>query len=263
MARKRGSKSGTSSDAKRAYRLRLKVKAGTATDADRSWLEGYVPRKNGRKTNAEREAAAAELEHDPAQVELPLMGEVVEDPEVAPEFGAATHDTPAPETPRVTPRGGPRPAGGAGGWREKYRPGAADGEREATCLQAAGWWLDCLMKMNAGIVAMGATPAFDDATLLAMKPCFVLTVDKLLPDDLVVGPEIQVAVASTVVTSQAWWLHRRATAGAAQKRATRHATPDPTPPPSSPPVAEEVERDPRRLSIVRAPAKKFDDSVVI
>lgn len=159
-----------------------------------------------------------------------------------------------------------RAAGESGGkdWRSKYRAGAADGGREATCLELAELWKLCLTKANESIVRNGGTPMVpDDVIAGRLGNCIVLAVDRILPADLEVTPELQVSVASTVVTGQAWWWSRKAKAsGAARstsaKQGAQYVNPDP-PPPTQDPAPD---KSPPKMSIVRGGPVKIDDDTV-
>lgn len=200
-------------DVKKAYRLNKRLKeGGTLTAEQQAWLDGYNPRV-GRPPASE--AAEADASGPSA------VGD--QRPPVAPEFEAASsaEDTmpPAPDTPPVRPRGDKSKAKkGSGDWRSKYRAGAADGERESTCVQAAVAWGKFLVAANASIEKNGGTPMIPSAHILrdggesvALGPigqCLVLAADAMIPSDFAVGPEIEAAAVSTIIITHAWWKSR-------------------------------------------------------
>jgi hypothetical protein len=246
---------------KKASKLRAKVRAGVElTDAEKAHLDAH-PAKPGLG----RPPKAAKLEVDgppgaPADSAAPELD--LGDADVAPEFATPAGETPAPETPRIKPRQGAARSGGkTGSWRDKYRAGQADGEREATCLEIAELWKVMMHKANTSIVANGGVPAVAtemiDGPLLKMA---VLTVDKLLPSDFTIGPEVQVVGASSVTTAQCWWQARKVKRGQATSRTERaYVNPDPTP------TEERAEgTNGTALSIVRAPQpfKRDEDSLI-
>ncbi len=244
-------------EARKAYRLNKKVRSGKDLSSDeRAFLDSYTPAPRGPKPGSRART-------DDAAPGAPADAPVVDDgPDVAPEFRVET-EVPAPETPTVKPRAQDR-AGGAGkgkaraggDWRAKYREGAADGEREATCIQLAMLWAGGLTKMNESIVRNGGTPAFPDYMIAETSPggitalgpigkCLVLSVDKLLPADLTIGPELEAAAVSSVITTQAWWVSRRAklkrdTRTAAERAAAAWVNPAP------PKVEPDPEPEPER-----------------
>lgn len=229
------SKSAYNPAVSKATRLRRKVKQGSATDGEKRWLADYVPGKPGRR--GKLKSVPLEAKPEPTAPKEPAL-ETDTRPPVAPEF-QVEGETPAPDAPRVTPRTDGKKGTASGNWRDKYRAGAAAGEREATCVQLADLWKHALKKLNASIVMNGGAPAIPDELIDGpLGNCIVLTVDKLVPADFAVGPEVEAALCSSVVTCQAWWLSRKAKekpkaskAEAAYVRADPPATPanDPSP----------------------------------
>lgn len=228
--------------AKEANRIRGRVKRGTASDDEKAWLAGYKPGKRGRPAKGEvRESVADDDSPGPSGTET-------ERPPIAPEFEFKA-EAPAPEAPRVGPRT-ERSGSKKSDWRAKYRAGAAQGEREATCLQLAELWKHGLKKMNASIVAHGGQPVIpDDVIDGPLGNCIVLTVDKFMPADFSVGPEVEAAVASSVVIGQAWWARRQAHRAPPRptKQEAAYVNPDIANEPSPGPSATV-------LSLVRTPA---------
>ncbi len=252
---------GQSKASKRAYRLRKKAADGKPLSAEeQSFLDGYTPGKAGRPKAGARvrtEDHAPGAPGDAAHVVDGPGDPGGDDDGVAPEFGTPAGETPAPDAPPVRPRSEKSAGakGGKGDWRSKYRPGAASGEREATCLEAAALWVLMLKKMNASIRENGGTPIIaDDAIDGTLSSCIVLTVDKLLPADFSVGPEVQAAVASTTITAQAWWTARGARRAKSSKAAgSAYVNPTTTEADAKPPTPATDGGDRVALAIVRGP----------
>lgn len=204
---------------KQAYKLRVKVEKGTATEEDKTRLAelekawGTVGRKahGRRKADAERVAErdevfaakqrAVDADHDQAQ------------DDVTPEGAADSGDgSPAVESPpppsfEAPPEAPPRvevlPAAARGGdWRAKYRAASGDG-REATCLELASMYCGALSKVAAFIEASGSRPLFDgDYIERRIKPQAVLVADQLLPADFAISPEMEFVATSSALLGQ-------------------------------------------------------------
>lgn len=235
-------------DAKEAKRIRAKMKRGGTTDEENEWLAAYKPGPRGRA------AAKATREVD-APPGSPVDSPHIDEPSVAAEFGPAAGETPAPDAPPVRPRfeGRKNTKGGASNWRDAYRAGASAGEREGTCVQLAALWQHALKKANATIVANGGIPAIpDDVIDGPLGKCLVLTVDKFLPADFSVGPEVESSIASSVIIGQAWWLARKAKQSPAAdvRRAAEYTNPKAPEATGVPAPATQDDFEERRLAIV-------------
>jgi len=107
-------------------------------------------------------------------------------------------DTLTPEKPPeiISPKGKIK-----GDWRAQY--GSEQMTREQACTMGAKLWVSGLKKMNAQIRDMEKKPFLDDKFLddEIYNAC-VLTVDKILPGDLEITPQVTAAAGTTVVLAQ-------------------------------------------------------------
>lgn len=208
---------------KRAWRLRDRLKAGKTLTADeQAFMDGYTPKTAGRKPKAERVSVDG-----PPGAPRDAEASAPDPDSVAPEF-QVDGQAPAPDAPRVKPRADKRSSSGGkaspSDWRAKYRPGGAAGGREGTCVEVATAWRKALLKANAAIRANGVRPAFADEFIEdTIYPCMVLTVDRVLPSEFEIGPEIQAAVVTSATTGQLLWSSRKAKQREAASERTRRA----------------------------------------
>jgi hypothetical protein len=218
---------------KRASRLRAKVAKGTATPEEREELERTPPRTRGRpKKKGGDEHEAPPDQKAPAEETADSPVTQVEEGEVPP--------PPPPPTVEVV-----RPRKGEEDWRSRYRK---DIGREAACLQIGTLYCGILKRLADYIEKQGSRPVFDsDAIDSMILPAAVLTADKLLPPGLSMGPEVELAVGSGILTVQA--------AVVASKKRKRAAPSGWTPPTSSDPPTPQPE-EPRAGDNVPEPPKQ-------
>ena len=110
---------------------------------------------------------------------------------------------PTPKPPKVEVVGG----SAKDDWRGKYRQHVG---REAACVEIAQVWCMTLKRLSKFVSDCGETPIFDDATIDdAIFPACVLTADKFLPAGVEPGPEVTVAIGSTLAIGQAFITARK------------------------------------------------------
>lgn len=109
---------------------------------------------------------------------------------------------PTPPPPRVG--GGPSAAGGrkstSGRWQDGYQYGQGDTQgREATCRYVGALWVGALEVVVQQLKDVGVEPMFKPAELTG---AIVLTVDKMLPPEVELTPEIVAAVGTSTILVQ-------------------------------------------------------------
>jgi hypothetical protein len=209
----------------RAHYLRGKAKAGKPlSDDERAWLAAYDARPHGNVKEWPQGAEGA-----PAATAPPADG-VASDP-VAPAAGAdvesaakvspsipSVESAPAlPPTPPIArvlpprPEGlptpprverGERPATGRKRWQDGYAGflGAEGGDgREGACVYVAGLWHGALKQIKESLVEAEIEPIIDPDALV---PAMVLVVDKILPPEFALTPEVVACGGSSALLVQ-------------------------------------------------------------
>lgn len=137
-----------------------------------------------------------------------------------------------------------------GNWRLKYSATFEGGSdpREIACAWLGKWWYFALKEMVASIKEAGLEPWFDPDTL---HGSIVLTMDKLLPAEFELTPEVIAGVGTTAIAGQRLVYAKRIKEAllkaesekqfrdnlvSMKQRAVSQESPAP-PPPTSPPVA--------------------------
>ncbi len=230
---------------KKAARLREKVRKGTATEKDRAELARMPKPKSSRGRPRKVVDDQVEQAHDePESPRTEVADAGAEESELPP---SDTGDEPAGQPPPPPP---PRPAPEpppvvvlpktGGDWRGRYRTQAG---REGVCREVAGAYCGFLKKLVAYIESTGTTPVMDAGTIdSAIFPAAVLTVDKFLPADFEMGPEVEVAIGSGVIIGQAALTARKQKA--TQKKVPGKVIPFSQPAPEPAPAAPAAEEPP-------------------
>lgn len=191
----------------RAGKAKKKLDAGKDISAkDRAVIEQWDALPKLRGKSAKNAKAPATPEKKPT----PRGSAVTES--IAPKSSEPAEPTapkPLPTTPivdslRPPPAPPPRILGaglGGGDWRDKYQAGSND--REALCVQGATVWCNLLRGMVADIQAADQKSFFSvEDVNKVIYPAAVLTVDKLMPDDFTMSPEITLAFGSSAIIGQ-------------------------------------------------------------
>lgn len=229
---------------KAAYKLRTKVKKGTATAEDRERLAALESSYGGKAKRATvREDV--DTDHDSPHDE-PVAASPGADTEGAGEESVPPDrdSPPPPPPPRPDPDPPPRvevlPKSGSANWRDKYRQNLG---REGACVAVASLYCGVLGRMSAYVASTGARPLFGSAELSPGGMVFsaaVLTTDALLPADFELTPPIELTMMSAMATGQAVMVAARQKAKQKGPNVSgntwRASSPPPPPPPSSPPA---------------------------
>lgn len=201
---------------KRAQKLRAKSREGPLSPAERDELASLPP-----KQRAGRKPRSAVVDSQPESSPPP------------PPPGGSAAGEPPPEPP---PRVEVLPA--SGDWRAKYRRRIG---REGACVQCAVLYCALLKRLAAYIESQGGRPVLDAAAIdETVLPAAVLVVDHVMPAGIELGPEVEVAIGTGLLTVQAAMTARRAkpkpTSSATPPRPSRPVPPpDGTPPPPTEP----------------------------
>lgn len=235
---------------KKASRLRAKAEKGGLSSEERQELEALdsLPRsKGGRPRGATKRNDDSDAEAPPAVAEP--TGDQGQETE------PARHEPPPPPpTVEVIPS---KTKGGD--WRNRYREEAVG--REAACVQMAALYCGILKRMSKYISDSGVTPIMGDAEIdSAVFGAAVLTADKLLPD-VDFGPEVQLALGSGLVMSQAMYvaMKKRRVKGSTGGPAWAAPSNPPDGPPTTniPPAQAERADGTTAVGNVRVPNGKF------
>lgn len=165
-------------------KLRGKVEKGTATEEEAEIVRrAPPPRMTGRRVAKLNAAAPRVIDHDTG---APVDTDAPPEPESA-----------KPPPPPPPPLGSTPPPKG-GGQRDT---------RQAACRQVAEAYCAILTKLSEYIEANGSkpivTPKIIEETIL---PAAILTADRFMPADIVIGPETEVVLYSGVALGQAAWV---------------------------------------------------------
>lgn len=145
--------------------------------------------KRGRKPRAEAKTTESPLSSEPVTTEAPSEPK--------------TTKPPTPKPPKMEEPS----AGTSKDWRDQYRQSVG---REAACVEIAGIWCAGLKRLSKYVADSGDTPIFDDETIdTAIYPACVLTADKYLPQGVEPGPEVTVAIGSSIAIGQAFVVSRK------------------------------------------------------
>ena len=203
--------------ASRASKLRRKQRKGKElSPAELDLVTGWEQEKSGTgRTRVEASASAAadnSPESDSTSIALPASGETHG------ESGESDGTPPPPPKPKPSqpdkapPPSAPRVLSGGkvtGDWREKYG-GEAQG-RESACREVATAWCMLLYSAVERIEELDASPVIgkealqaggDDEPIGEIFAASVLTADKLIPKDFEPGPEVTLAIGSSVIIGQ-------------------------------------------------------------
>lgn len=208
---------------KKASRLRAKAEKGALSDVERQELEALesVPKlKGGRPKIVKNYDGETHGAAQPSEVADDESGQVTKSEE------QPKKPPPPPPVVEVIPSS-------KGDWRNRYR--AESVGREAACVQVAILYTTLLKRMARYIEESGVTPIMGEQEIdTAVFGAAVLTADKLMPD-VDFGPEVQLALGSGLVMSQAVYaaMKRKKEKGAKPIASKPAATePAKTPPPT-------------------------------
>lgn len=203
---------------KKVSKARVRVENGTATEEEAELVRKAPPPKmTGRRVSKLKAPEPRVIDHDTgADVEGPQEPEPAKPPPPPPPLGA----TPSPK---------------GGGQRDT---------RQAACRQVAEAYCAILTKLSEYIEANGSkpivTPKIIEETIL---PAAILTADRFMPADIVIGPETEVVLYSGVALGQAAWV---ASKKKKQRGPSLQSVPMPVPfkaAPEAQPVPESVHTD--------------------
>lgn len=232
---------------KKASRLRAKAEKGELTDEQRQELNSLesMPRNRGGRPKRKESNDAVTTDTVVAGSDSDLKNDEVDNSDA---------QKPPPSPPMVEVM--PKRERSSSDWRNKYREESVG--REAACIQVALVYTQVLKRLASYIQESGTTPIMGPEQIdTAVFGAAVLTADKFLPD-VDFGPEVQVAIGSGLVLSQAAYVamrkrQERKVPGARAKPFSQPAsgeTPPGPPPPSTPPPPPEQKPGPNGSTLV-------------
>lgn len=216
---------------KKAGRLRKKIAAGKASDADKEWLAGYASARGRAPEDPDVDAAddqaEPELDAQPTDADLP-------DPEVPP---------PPPKVPAEEPE--PEPKGAAKKAKAKDAPPPPDDGRAYFVGFIADGWQGMMQAMVDDLAEIDEKPLIP---LAALRPHVELAIDQLLPKNFRATPPVATVVGTTIIMGHRW-MRRKKIAEVRRIRNAKNANATPT---------DKVREAAAREEAAKAEAKKAD-----